>query len=151
MHFRGVFENLDDVTDPKAGDVAVIGVKEYVYGGTPAQWKELGDESIYVTKSTTIAGVDLGDNSTRTELLTALNVADGAEVNVIESGDTVDFAVDSDKKLSIASGKQITTTAQVTKLDAIAVDADSVTDGTNKLSFASIPLVGDNSIAKLFE
>lgn len=39
----------------------------------------------YVQQSTTIAGVDLQDNITKTELLTALNVADGAQVNVIES------------------------------------------------------------------
>ena len=33
----------------------------------------------------TIAGVDLADNITKAELLTALNVEDGAEVNVLES------------------------------------------------------------------
>lgn len=37
-----------------------------------------------VPKTTTIAGVDLGDNISKGELLTALNVADGAQVNVIE-------------------------------------------------------------------
>ncbi len=51
MHFRGVFTSLDDVTSPVAGDVAIIGVKEYVYGGEPAAWHELGDESIYALKS----------------------------------------------------------------------------------------------------
>jgi len=35
-----------------------------------------------VPTSRTIAGVDLADNVTKSELLTALNVADGAEVNV---------------------------------------------------------------------
>jgi len=38
-----------------------------------------------VAKTQTIAGVDLQDNVTKSELLTALNVADGAQVNVIES------------------------------------------------------------------
>ena len=33
MHFRGVFTSLDDVPTPAAGDVVIIGVKEYVYGG----------------------------------------------------------------------------------------------------------------------
>lgn len=51
MRFRGVFTSLDDVTSPVAGDVAIIGVKEYVYGGDPATWHELGDESIYALKS----------------------------------------------------------------------------------------------------
>lgn len=43
------------------------------------------DLSGYVAKTTTIAGVDLQDNITKAELLTALNVADDADVNVLES------------------------------------------------------------------
>lgn len=39
----------------------------------------------FVDKGTTIAGVDLNDNITKAELLTALNVADGAQANVIET------------------------------------------------------------------
>lgn len=39
------------------------------------------DLTNYVQKTTTIAGVDLQDNITKAELLTALNVEDGAEVN----------------------------------------------------------------------
>lgn len=38
-----------------------------------------------VPDSRTIAGVDLQDNITKNELLSGLNVADGAQVNVIES------------------------------------------------------------------
>lgn len=38
-----------------------------------------------VPDSRTIAGVDLVDNISKSEMLTALNVADGAQVNVIES------------------------------------------------------------------
>ena len=45
-------------------------------------WEKIGNTDIdlsgYVQKATTIAGVDLRDNITKTELLTALNVADGA-------------------------------------------------------------------------
>lgn len=41
--------------------------------------------STYVKKTLTIAGVDLQDNITKGELLTALNVADGAQVNVVEN------------------------------------------------------------------
>lgn len=43
------------------------------------------DLAARVLKTQTIAGVDLQDNITKAELLTALNVADGAQVNVIES------------------------------------------------------------------
>lgn len=49
MHFRGLFNSLEDVANPVAGDVAIIGKKEYVYGGDPAVWSELGDEGIYLT------------------------------------------------------------------------------------------------------
>lgn len=62
MHFRGVFDSLDDVTSPAAGDVAIVGVKEYVYGGDPASWHELGDESIYALKTVTIGTQNLSAN-----------------------------------------------------------------------------------------
>ena len=62
MHFRGVVTSFDDVTDPAAGDVIIIGVKEYVYGGDPATWHELGDESIYALKTVTIGTQNLSAN-----------------------------------------------------------------------------------------
>jgi len=95
MHFRGIITREAGETDaqaiarvitmPDAGDVVVMSdnAKEYIYDGTA--WKEVGDETEFVKKTTTIAGVDLQDSITKTELLTALNVADGAQVNVIES------------------------------------------------------------------
>ena len=51
MHFRGVVSATSDIKDPAPGDVVIVGVKEYVYGGEPADWHELGDESIYALKS----------------------------------------------------------------------------------------------------
>ena len=62
MHFRGVFTSTDEVTNPAAGDVVIVGVKEYVYGGDPAAWHELGDESIYAMKTVTIGQQDLSAN-----------------------------------------------------------------------------------------
>lgn len=59
MHFRGVFASTAEVTNPAAGDVVIVGVKEYVYGGEPAAWHELGDESIYVLKTFKIGSQDL--------------------------------------------------------------------------------------------
>jgi hypothetical protein len=97
MHFRGVITRQEGETDaqaiarvikdPKAGDVVVMSdnAKEYIYENATIGWKEVGDETEFVKKTTTIAGVDLQDNITKTELLTALNVADGAQVNIIES------------------------------------------------------------------
>ena len=62
MHFRGVVTSFDDITNPAAGDVIIIGVKEYVYGGEPATWHELGDESIYALKTVTIGTQNLSAN-----------------------------------------------------------------------------------------
>ena len=62
MHFRGVFASKDEVTNPAAGDVIIVGVKEYVYGGDPAAWHELGDESIYALKTVTIGTQNLSAN-----------------------------------------------------------------------------------------
>ena len=62
MHFRGVFTSLDDVTTPAAGDVAIVGIKEYVYGGEPAAWHELGEEGVYALKTVTIGTQNLSAN-----------------------------------------------------------------------------------------
>ena len=62
MHFRGVFASTDEVSNPAAGDVVIVGVKEYVYGGDPAAWHELGDESIYALKTVTIGTQNLSAN-----------------------------------------------------------------------------------------
>ena len=62
MHFRGVVASFDDIANPAAGDVIIIGVKEYVYGGEPAAWHELGDESIYALKTVTIGKQNLSAN-----------------------------------------------------------------------------------------
>ena len=62
MHFRGVFTSEEEVTNPAAGDVIIIGVKEYVYGGDPAAWHELGDESLYALKTVTIGTQNLSAN-----------------------------------------------------------------------------------------
>lgn len=97
MHFRGVITRQTGetdaqaiarvITEPEAGDVVVMSdnAKEYIYESATIGWKEVGDETEFVKKTTTIAGVDLQDNITKTELLSALNVEDGAEVNIIES------------------------------------------------------------------
>ena len=62
MHFRGVFTSTAEVTDPAAGDVIIVGVKEYVYGGDPADWHEFGDETLYALKTVTIGTQNLSAN-----------------------------------------------------------------------------------------
>lgn len=142
VHFRGIVTSLDDITDPKSGDMAIVGVKEYIYNGSA--WQELGDEGAYVVKE---------DGKS---LIADTEIARLASMATIKGVDADDFVIGAaDGELAIASGKQLVTTAQATKLDAIAVSEAnsivSVTDGTNTLKVSSIPLTGDNSIAKLFE
>lgn len=107
MHYRGSFDATSEVTDPVAGDVILVGTKEYIYGGDPAGWQELGDEGVYLTITTaantyvpltrTIAGIDLRDDITKDELVTALDIASsaglGAMAYVDKAGATVtDYA-----------------------------------------------------------
>lgn len=94
MHFEGVVtgDTLPDTSGYTKGDVILKGTKEFVHDGS--KWVELGDEGIYLTtataeadyvkKTTTIAGVDLQNDITKEELLSKLNVADGAQVNVLD-------------------------------------------------------------------
>lgn len=91
MHFIGISSTDPSQGDPTipgvsaftSGDVCLYGTKEFIYDGTT--WREIGDEGIYVTKTTTIAGVDLQDNISKAELLSALTVEEGAQVNVVET------------------------------------------------------------------
>ena len=79
MHFRGVVEKQEGETDqqalarviadPRAGDVALVGTAEYVYGGDPAEWKQFGDEGVYAT----VAYVDTQDDATYTSAVTDAN------------------------------------------------------------------------------
>lgn len=93
MHFVGVITREDGetdidaikrvITEPKAGDVVVMAdnAKEYIFVDPDPEtagdeiWREVGDEGLYVKKSTTIAGVDLQDNITKAELQTALDIS----------------------------------------------------------------------------
>lgn len=77
MHF--VSGTRASQTNPKAGDVVLEGVIEYVYDGTA--WQELGDEGTWVPKTRTIAGLDLQDNITVAELKSALSLAALAYAN----------------------------------------------------------------------
>lgn len=107
------------------------------------------DLSNYVPTSRTIAGVDLIDNVTKSELLTALNVADGAEQNTVDSvnGATGSVVLDADDISDTnTTNKFVTSTEKSTwngKQNAIdsshKLSADVVDDSssTNKFVTAS--------------
>lgn len=46
-HFIGKYDKLEDINDPKNGDIVIVGNKEYIYnkpeGSTTGNWVELGD------------------------------------------------------------------------------------------------------------
>lgn len=120
-------------------------------GSYTYSWELFGSTEInlsnYVQKTQTIAGIALSGNISKADLLTAINVADGANVNVIDAIDTNDFVIGSSNILQVKSTKTLLTQLQATKLDSIAVDASngSVTDGTNTLN----NIVSDSSYAHI--
>ena len=61
------------IANPQTGDFVVeADHKEWLYDGTA--WRQVGDESSYVLKSTEIAGIDLADDITKAELQQALEL-----------------------------------------------------------------------------
>lgn len=71
MHFIGVKDALPATGE--AGDVVIVGTKEYVYG-TDGKWTEIGDEGLWVPNTRTLAGIDLKDDITAAELKSALSL-----------------------------------------------------------------------------
>lgn len=62
MHFKGIKETLPaNTTGYSAGDVIIVGNKEYVCGDD-AKWHELGDETIYAIKGE-IVNADIKANA----------------------------------------------------------------------------------------
>lgn len=63
----------ESVANPQTGDFVVeADGKEYLYDGTA--WREVGDETAYALKTTTVAGINLADNISVAALQTALGL-----------------------------------------------------------------------------
>lgn len=132
MHFVGVIERQEGETDaqaiarvvttPKAGDVVVMSdnAKEYIYVNATAGWREVGDETEFVKKSTQLAGVAIQNGISKADMLTALNVADGAQVNVLEGVQV------NGTDLSISNKKVNVTVAEGSTDGTIAVNSTDV-------------------------
>lgn len=131
LHFRGIVESTADITDPAQGDVVIIKdtTKEYIYDGI--NWQEMGDESAFVLKTTTIAGIDLQDDITAEEMRTALDVEEGSQENVIE-------------KIKVGDAEQAVADKTVT-LGTMAGET-----ATDYVDFDSIVLAQESDIADLF-
>lgn len=128
MHFRGVVTSFDDITDPAAGDVIIIGVKEYVYGGEPANWHELGDESIYALKTVTIGTQNLSANINLDTLATDMGL--GALSKKDSATGTVDGQTITDLKAKGNAAGSIEVGLTQTATDATLTKSDYTPTGT---------------------
>lgn len=109
-------------------------------------WEKIGNTDIdlsgYVKNTTTIAGVDLKDNITKTELLTALNVADGAtkvnEATVTGWGFTKNKGTVNSVKMN---GKPVTITDGAVDLGTVITSHQSLDGKQDKLSDTQLAAV----------
>lgn len=56
LHFRGVVSKTADITDPKSGDICIVGNQEFIYDGS--DWEELGNAEAHAT--VTYVNTELG-------------------------------------------------------------------------------------------
>lgn len=109
-------------------------------------WEKIGNTDIdlsgYVKKTTTIAGVDLQNNITKAELLTALNVADGAtkvdESTVSGWGFTKNQGTVNSVKMN---GKAVTITDGAVDLGTVITAHQSLDGKQDKLSDVQLEAV----------
>ena len=140
MHFIGV-----STSDPQtgagatvsghdtwaAGDVVLYGNKEYVLtkpGNTDINWAELGDESSYVLKTTTVNGKALSSNITLT----------ASDVGADPTGTAQTLINGLDVASAGGSGKYISTISQTDgKISATAATLPTALKNPNALTFGS--------------
>lgn len=111
MHFEGKKDSIPtDNTGYEAGDVILVGQKEYVLDTTGA-WVELGDEGSYALKTTTINGHALTGNITLTPTDigadpkdTAKNLVEALDYTYTGSGNYVTNVTQTDGKIAIEKG-----------------------------------------------
>ena len=116
-----------------AGDFVVESDgKEWLYDGTA--WREVGDESAYVPKTYTIAGVDLADSITKSELQSALELGALAYKS---SGSVKVTTIDSFNSITVAdagtynvSSTAVSVPATYDALDVTPAGSVSITAGT---------------------
>lgn len=79
-----------EVTNPSTGDIVISSTgKEYLYDGS--NWREIGDENTYVPKTTTVAGVSLSSNISKSDLQGALDL-DALAYKSSASGSLTNYA-----------------------------------------------------------
>ena len=144
-----------------AGDFVIESSgKEWLFDGTA--WREVGDESAYVPKTYTIAGVDLADSITKSELQSALelgalaykssgsvkvttidsfnaiSVADSGEYDVVASSVSVPAtysALDVTPAGSVSIEAGTAAAASYDKVSSVAISAAAPVDGTSVANY----------------
>lgn len=107
MHFEGKKDTIPTTGSFENGDVIIVGKKEYVYdssiGSTIEEhWVELGDESSYALKTTTVNGKALSSNIT----LTATDVGAATAADITTEIGKLDVSIKGGAGKYIASIKQ---------------------------------------------
>ena len=121
------------VSNPQTGDFVVESDhKEWLYDGT--EWRQVGDESSYVLKSAKIAGIDLADDITKSELQTALELGALAYKS---SGSVKVTTIDSFNSMTVAdagtynvSSTAVSVPATYSALDVTPAGSVELTAGT---------------------
>lgn len=121
------------VTNPQTGDFVIESDgKEWLYDGTG--WRVVGDESSYVLKTTTVAGVDLQDNITKAELQAALELGalaymDNGSVSITTIDSMNSFSTGKAGEYSVSS-TPVSVPATFSSLDVTPAGSVAVSAGT---------------------
>lgn len=148
MHFKGVLEALpEDKTSYEAGDVVIVGSKEYVLTGEgeTKEWHELGDEGSHATKeyvdqakqaAINAANAATDDKLTEYSKTTAVEglistakteaIADAGKAADTKIADalkdyttTADLTTELGKKVDKVTGKSLVDDALITKMEGL--------------------------------
>ena len=103
--------------------------KEWLFDGTA--WREVGDESAYVPKTYTIAGVDLADSITKSELQSALELGALAYKS---SGSVKVTTIDSFDSMTVADAGTYNVTASTVSVPATYSALDVTPAGSVELT-----------------
>ena len=121
------------VSNPQTGDFVIESDgKEWLYDGET--WRVVGDESSYVLKTTTVAGVDLADNITKAELQEALELGalaymDTGSVKVTTPDSINSFSTGKAGSYSVSS-TAVSVPATYSALDVTPAGSVEITAGT---------------------
>lgn len=147
MHFKGKLDTLPAVTDYDAGDVVIVGKKEYVLlddKGTKS-WSLLGDEGSYAVKGS-IADADIADNAAIAQSkISGLTDALAAKLDATTAASTY-VAKETGKSLIadtlITKLSGIDTGAQVNKIESIKAGGTALTITDKSVN---IPVASDSA------